>query len=163
MRKLIAVICAIVLVLSLAAPAFAAWSPDTAPWWLFVDDEEESSSSDDSSSDSGSSNNDAAETTEAAPVAAAPVWVTSMDLTGYDAILAEPLVVAAAGEQRVVIPALANRATLEGLVLALTQADGTVVYINLIEFANSFDPATGAITINFPAVGTCELLAPVAA
>ena len=72
------------------------------------------------------------------------------------------MTVAAAGAQRIVIPALANRASLEGLVLALTQADGTVVYINLDEFKDSFDAATGAITINFPAAGSCELLAPIA-
>ena len=179
MRKLLAVVCAVALILSVSAPAFASsdtangtdqevvdtWGttgkPSPGIWWTTDDEDDDDDdhhhkkSSDDST---GSENNDGNKVTDPNT----SVWVPTMDTTGCDSMLAMPLKVEKAGALRTQIPALMNRASLDGLILVLTQTDGTVLYAKLADFGDTFDAANGAITIDFPAAGTCELLAPVA-
>ena len=233
MRKLLAVICAIALILSVSAPAFASSVPTTEPeqedtdwgdendddwpeedddddwpeedddddwpeeddddddwpeeddddddwpeedddddvepvkpgktsptvWWTTDDDDDDGhhhKKSSKTSTDSGSTDGDKG------TVPTTSIWVPTMDIAGHDSMLAKPLEVLQAGSQRIQIPALMNRTSLDGLILVLTQTDGTVLYAKLADFGDTFDSANGAITIDFPAAGTCELLAPVA-
>ena len=203
MRKLLAVICAIALILSVSAPAFASSVPTTEDtdwgdddwtddddgddftddddgddwtddddddvkpskpspstiWWTTDDDDDDGhhhKKSSKTSTDSGSTDGDKG------TVPTTSIWVPTMDIAGHDSMLAKPLEVLQAGSQRIQIPALMNRTSLDGLILVLTQTDGTVLYAKLADFGDTFDSANGAITIDFPAAGTCELLAPVA-
>jgi hypothetical protein len=119
MRKLIAVICALALIMALAAPVVLAdsyflpsfdddedtYSPEPEPepepdfpWWIIDDDDDDDSSSSSSSSKDNKSDDTA---TEAPAVAAAPTTIdpAAMDLTKYDTVLAEPAVVSTTGEQ----------------------------------------------------------------
>ena len=168
MKKLIAMICVLAMVLSLTVSAFAAVSPGLYPIWSEVEDSDDDSSSDDSSSDSSSSKKtDATDTAaaETAPAAAeGPVVLdpSTLDLTKYESILPEPVPVEQAGLARVIVPQLIGRTDLDQLLLTVTDANGNTVYMNMGQFADTFDAATGAITLNFPTAGQFDILAPIA-
>ena len=168
MKKLIAMICVLAMVLSLTVSAFAAVSPTNYPWWVYGDDDDEdSSSSDDSSSDSSSSKTETADTAteETTPAAAeGPVVLdpSTLDLTKYESILPEPVPVEQAGLARVIVPQLIGRTDLDQLLLTVTDANSNTVYMNMGQFADTFDAATGAITLNFPTAGQFDILAPIA-
>lgn len=167
MKKLIAMICVLAMVLSLTISAFAAVSPTNYPWWVVVDDDDDDSSSDDSSSDSSSSKTETADTAteETTPAAAeGPVVLdpSTLDLTKYESILPEPVPVEQAGLARVIVPQLIGRTDLDQLLLTVTDANSNTVYMNMGQFADTFDAATGAITLNFPTAGQFDILAPIA-
>lgn len=168
MKKLIAMICVLAMVLSLTVSAFAAVSPTNYPWWVYGDDDDEdSSSSDDSSSDSSSSKTETAdtateETTPAADEGPVVLDPSTLDLTKYESILPEPVPVEQAGLARVIVPQLIGRNDLDQLLLTVTDANSNTVYMNMGQFADTFDAATGAITLNFPTAGQFDILAPIA-
>ena len=154
MRKLIAVICAIVMVMALAVPALAAPSPSTE----VVGD--------------GITTVDP--TTFPAIVASAitggltPEAIVNtlggtapedVDLTEYVQITGWAQVMEN-GEKTVTIPALAGVTDLTGYMLMIVTADGQVVFLDLAQFADSYDSTTGTLTIDFPVAGAFCVIAP---
>ena len=85
-------------------------------------------------------------------------WFAVMDLTGYDSILEEPLTVTKVGFNTYIIPPLSGYATLEDFIVVLTKADNSVLYAKLIDWKSSYKAQTGEITIYFPATGTFDIL-----
>lgn len=163
MKKLIAMICVLAMVLSLTVSAFAAVSPTNYPWWVVVDDDDDDSSSDDSSSSKTETADTATEeTTPAAAEGPVVLDPSTLDLTKYESILPEPVPVEQAGLARVIVPQLIGRTDLDQLLLTVTDANSNTVYMNMGQFADTFDAATGAITLNFPTAGQFDILAPIA-
>ena len=152
MRKLIAVICAIVMVMALAVPALAAGSPSTevvgdgittvdpAAFPAVV-----------ASAITGGLTPEAVVNTLGGT---APVDLADyVQITGWAQVME-------AGTKTVTIPALAGVTDLTGYMLMIVTADGQVVFLDLAQFADSYDSTTGTLTIDFPVAGAFTVIAP---
>lgn len=157
MKKLIAVICAVVMVMALAVPAMASDSPSTeiiGAYKVVPKDFKDPTIYDLISRLATPS-----EIAAALPLSPASPMGVPENIDEY--VQVSPWAwIPAAGAYTVTIPQLKGVEDLSDYLIQMITPDGQLAYIDLAQFADSFDAETGTITVNFPVAGAFCVIAP---